>query len=54
MAPQGIIHTLESMFKQFLWGGKDKDRKICWVAWDDVCGNKECGGLARCKKLEGH
>lgn len=20
-------------------------RKICWVAWDDVCKDRECGGL---------
>lgn len=46
LAPQGIILCLESMFKQFLWGwGGDSDRIFLWVAWDDVCCDKECGGL---------
>lgn len=45
LAPKGIILSLESLLKQFLWGGKERVRKICWVAWDDVCRHKEEGGL---------
>lgn len=29
-APFGIISKLDSIFKQFLWGGYDVERKINW------------------------
>lgn len=31
-APKGIISSLESFFKTFLWGGKEGVRKISWAA----------------------
>jgi hypothetical protein len=44
-APAGIISSIESLFKSFLWGGSEQTRKINWVKWDKVCQNKENGGL---------
>ncbi|XP_058783098.1 uncharacterized protein LOC131657751 [Vicia villosa] len=44
-APTGIILKLESIFKQFLWGGGENERKINWVKWDKVCRPIEEGGL---------
>lgn len=44
-APKGVIHTVESLFKQFLWGGGECKNKIHWVAWREVCKEKEDGGL---------
>lgn len=44
-APTVIIHTLESLFKNFIWGGCEGSKKISWVAWDKVCRKKEEGGL---------
>nr|KYP47723.1 Putative ribonuclease H protein At1g65750 family [Cajanus cajan] len=44
-APRGIISQLESLFKSFLWGGDADHKKIHWVAWDDVCREKNKGGL---------
>nr|KYP71400.1 Putative ribonuclease H protein At1g65750 family [Cajanus cajan] len=44
-APKGIISSIESLFKYFLWGGDQDNRKINWVAWDVVCRDKIHGGL---------
>nr|KYP51226.1 Putative ribonuclease H protein At1g65750 family [Cajanus cajan] len=44
-APTGVISQLESLLKNFLWGGDDEHRKIAWVSWDDVCKEKHYGGL---------
>lgn len=44
-APTAIIRSVESPFKHFLWGGKNGERKICWVAWEEVCKEKGMGGL---------
>jgi len=44
-APSGIISSLESMFKNFFWGGSEDNRKISWIAWSSVCLSKEGGGL---------
>jgi hypothetical protein len=44
-APIGIISKLESLFKQFLWGGSEDVRKINWVKWVNVRRPLEEGGL---------
>jgi hypothetical protein len=44
-APTGIISKLESLFKQFLWGGSEDERKINWVKWEKICRPIEEGGL---------
>ncbi|XP_058783416.1 uncharacterized protein LOC131658099 [Vicia villosa] len=36
-APAGIISKLESIFKKFLWGGSDNERRINWIQWEKVC-----------------
>lgn len=36
-APTSIISKLESLFKQFMWGGCEGVRKINWVKWEKVC-----------------
>nr|KYP43089.1 Putative ribonuclease H protein At1g65750 family [Cajanus cajan] len=44
-APTCVISHLESLLKNFLWGGDDEHKKIAWVSWDDVCKEKHYGGL---------
>nr|KYP75011.1 Putative ribonuclease H protein At1g65750 family [Cajanus cajan] len=44
-APKGIISSIESLFKSFLWGGDQDNKKINWVAWDVVCRDKNHSGL---------
>lgn len=45
LAPKGVICLIESLFKQFLWGGGEGKNKIHWVAWEEVCKEKAEGGL---------
>jgi len=44
-APSGIISLIESIFKNFFWGGSEDNRKISWIAWSFICLPKEYGGL---------
>lgn len=43
-APTGIISSIESLFKNFFWGGGEDIKKIAWVNWNSVCLTKEEGG----------
>nr|UBX54584.1 Line-1 retrotransposon [Lupinus angustifolius] len=44
-APKKVLAKIVSLQRNFLWGNKDGNRGIAWVAWDDVCKPKELGGL---------
>jgi hypothetical protein len=44
-APAGIISKLAYIFKHFLRGGCEDERKINWVKWEKVCRPLEEGGL---------
>lgn len=44
-APEGVIRVLESLFRRFLWGGSEDRKKTHWVAWDNICKEKDDGGL---------
>lgn len=50
-APKKVIKEINRLQRQFLWGGRDEQRKISWVKWDDVCLPKDKGGLG-IKNLE--
>ncbi|GKV27405.1 hypothetical protein SLEP1_g36578 [Rubroshorea leprosula] len=45
LLPKGIIHFIDKIRKNFLWGGEGEGRKINWVKWEKVCKNKQYGGL---------
>ncbi|KAJ0433988.1 putative RNA-directed DNA polymerase [Helianthus annuus] len=47
--PIKVVEKLESLMKNFLWGGSGEVRKMHWVAWDCVCRPKKLGGLGFCK-----
>ncbi|GKE70212.1 hypothetical protein Tco_1528284 [Tanacetum coccineum] len=44
-APVTIINKLESIRRNFFWGGNSDDRKIAWVAWEKVLAPHDQGGL---------
>ena len=45
-APIGIINTLESIRRKFLWGTNDDGkRKVNWVSWQKLISPKKAGDL---------
>lgn len=44
-APLGVTGLIETMFKRFLWGSSENNRKIHWVPWEKICREKMEGGL---------
>ncbi|GJZ00193.1 hypothetical protein Tco_0517622 [Tanacetum coccineum] len=43
--PKGVLKTMESIHSKFFNGVDSSDRKISWVAWDNVLASKLNGGL---------
>ncbi|GJZ83149.1 hypothetical protein Tco_0648322 [Tanacetum coccineum] len=44
-APTTIINKLESIRRNFFWGGNSEERKIAWIAWDKFIAPLAQGGL---------
>ncbi|KAJ0570205.1 putative RNA-directed DNA polymerase [Helianthus annuus] len=44
-APRKIIDRLESIRRDFLWGGTTEHAKMCWVKWKKVMTPMDMGGL---------
>ncbi|GJX68153.1 RNA-directed DNA polymerase, eukaryota [Tanacetum coccineum] len=44
-APKKIINKLESIRRNFFWGGSMDDNKIPWIAWEKVLSPRDHGGL---------
>jgi len=42
---QGIIKTISSILRRFLWSGSSNVSKMCKVAWNKVIKPKDHGGL---------
>ncbi|GKV12840.1 hypothetical protein SLEP1_g23934 [Rubroshorea leprosula] len=45
LIPKGTIRSLDKIRRNFLWGGIKGGNRINWVKWDEVCKDKERGGL---------
>ncbi|GJY30695.1 ALP1-like protein [Tanacetum coccineum] len=45
LVPKGVLKTMESIRSKFFNGVDSSDRKISWVAWDNVLASKLNGGL---------
>ncbi|KAM0052219.1 putative RNA-directed DNA polymerase [Helianthus debilis subsp. tardiflorus] len=48
-APVKVINSLESIIRNFLWGGSEDIKKLHWVAWEKVTLPKRYGGLGLSK-----
>ncbi|XP_071694663.1 uncharacterized protein [Rutidosis leptorrhynchoides] len=44
-APPRVLKILESVRRNFFWGGTGSGSKMCWVKWEDVIASYENGGL---------
>ncbi|XP_057419024.1 uncharacterized protein LOC130713256 [Lotus japonicus] len=44
-APKRIMAEIEKILRSFLWGSDNGRRRVNWIGWDQVCKNKEAGGL---------
>jgi hypothetical protein len=43
--PINIWKQMVKLQRQFIWGGTNRQRKILWVSWANVCKSKADGGL---------
>ena len=43
--PNTHCNELNSMISNFLWGQKDKERKMAWISWKKLCILKDRGGM---------
>nr|GFA39958.1 hypothetical protein [Tanacetum cinerariifolium] len=43
--PESVLHTLESIRRNFFFGAECDKRKIMWVKWSKVLASKKYGGL---------
>ncbi|KAG6708038.1 hypothetical protein I3842_06G060300 [Carya illinoinensis] len=41
----GVANRLKKIFRDFLWGGLEDERKFHLIKWDKVCTPLSCGGL---------
>ncbi|KAJ9549100.1 hypothetical protein OSB04_021643, partial [Centaurea solstitialis] len=44
-APVGILKALESIRRRFFWGHRAEDRKMKWIAWNQITKSQAAGGL---------
>lgn len=34
--PKAVLKEMVKIQKEFLWGGGDEKKEICWVSWEEV------------------
>nr|GEX78914.1 RNA-directed DNA polymerase, eukaryota, reverse transcriptase zinc-binding domain protein [Tanacetum cinerariifolium] len=52
--PKSVLHTLESIRRNFFNGVQGDERKITWIKWTKVLASKKYGGLDRGVDLISH
>ena len=45
LLPKGLYDEIEGMMRRFWWGQREKESKIAWVSWKDLCKFKLKGGM---------
>ena len=43
LLPQSLCDEIESMMRNFWWGQRQQETKMCWVSWKTMCKQKTCG-----------
>jgi hypothetical protein len=43
--PEQVVKKITRIQREFLWGGVNGGKKVCWVKWKVVCRDKKSGGL---------
>ncbi|XP_059650086.1 uncharacterized protein LOC132295829 [Cornus florida] len=43
--PVGVCKSLSSKVMHFWWSGSKEGRNLCWLKWEQLCMNKQEGGL---------
>lgn len=43
--PSKAKDELKGLLRNFLWGGKEGDKKMAWIKWDELCRTLGDGGL---------
>lgn len=45
LIPKGVCNQLKRLKCSFLWGGKEGEKKVAWIKWEDICRAKIAGGV---------
>ena len=45
LLPQSLCEEIESMMRNFWWGQRQQETKICWVSWKTMCKQKASDGM---------
>jgi hypothetical protein len=43
--PDSLCDHIESMISKFWWGSKQGERKMHWIAWNNLSEDKKVGGM---------
>ena len=43
--PQSLCENLESIMRNFWWGQKQQESKMCWISWKRMYNSKASGGM---------
>nr|XP_027071629.1 uncharacterized protein LOC113696407 [Coffea arabica] len=43
--PKGVLHTLEKVFANFLWGRSEGGNRYHWIRWETMCKPLDEGGI---------
>ena len=43
--PDSLCSELNSLIRNFWWGQRDKERKLAWIAWENMCKPKADEGM---------
>lgn len=45
LLPKGLCEEIEGMMRRFWWEQRQKESKIAWISWKNMCKSKLKGGM---------